>query len=191
MSFAAHEIAVNPDVQAKLFAEINETQADLNGKTITYDILQKMKYLDQVVCETLRFWSAAPFLDRVCTKDFTLKYDDKSILVEKDTLIWFATGGFMKDPKYFPNPSKFDPERFSEENKHNINMDAYLPFGIGPRNCIGSRFALMEVKAVLYYMLLNFSFEISSKTRIPLELEKLPFGVRPEGGAWMALKPRN
>ena len=131
------------------------------------------------------------FLDRVCQKDYELKYDNKVINVKKGTMIWFATAGFMRDPKYYPNPTKFDPERFSEENKHNINMDAFLPFGVGPRNCIGSRFALMEVKAVIYYMLLNFSFEITSKTKIPMVLEKLSFAIRAEGGAWVGLKPRD
>ena len=126
----------------------------------------------------------------MCSKDFTLKFDDKVLEVKKDTMIWFAVAGFHQDPKYFPNPTKFDPERFNEKNSSKINKDAYLPFGIGPRNCIGSRFALMEVKAVLYYMLLNFSFDVSEKTSIPLVLEKLPFAVKPKGGVWVGLKPR-
>ena len=149
-----------------------------------------MKYLDQVICETLRLYPPAPFLDRVCLKDYDLKYDDKVIKITKGTMIWFPAAGFHHDPQYFPNPKKFDPERFSEENKANINMDAYMPFGTGPRNCIGSRFALMEVKAVLYYMLLNFSFEVCKKTKIPLELQKISFGVRAEGGIWVGLTPR-
>ena len=140
MSFAAHEIAANPDVQAKLLAEINQVQADLNGETIFYDKLQSMKYLDQVICEVLRKYSPAPFLDRVCSKDYELKFDNKSILIEKGTMVYFAVAGLHQDPKYFPNPTMFDPERFSEENKSCIDMDAYLPFGVGPRNCIGSRY---------------------------------------------------
>lgn len=139
MSFLAHEIAANPEVQDKLMSEINEVQAELDGKTITYDVLQKMKYLDQVICETLRMYPAAPFIDRVCLKDYDLKYDDKVAHIKKGTMMWFPVAGLHQDPKYFPNPKKFDPERFSEENKANINMDAYLPFGLGPRNCIGSR----------------------------------------------------
>ena len=134
-------------------------------------------------------WVSA-FLDRVCQKDYELKYDNKVITIKKGTMIWFATVGFMRDPKYFPNPTKFDPERFSEENKAKINMNAYLPFGIGPRNCIGSRFALVEVKTMLYYMLLNFTLEATEKTRIPLVLEKLQFADKIKDGVWVKLKPR-
>lgn len=135
-------------------------------------------------------WVIAPFINRICSKDYTLKYDDKVINIKKDTMIWIPVIALHKDAKYFPNPEKFDPERFSEENRANINMDAYMPFGLGPRNCIGSRFALMEVKTMIYYMLLNFSFEITSKTRIPLELEKVPFSIKVKDGVWVGLKPR-
>ena len=95
------------------------------------------------------------------------------------------------DPQYFPDPEKFDPERFSDENRDKIDPDTYIPFGVGPRNCIGSRFALMELKTILFYLLLNFTFDITDKTQIPLRLEKNPFGLKTEKGAWMALTPRN
>ncbi|KXJ83959.1 hypothetical protein RP20_CCG022305 [Aedes albopictus] len=76
------------------------------------------------------------------------------------------------------------------QNRRDINPDTYLPFGIGPRNCIGSRFALMEMKAVLYYLLLNFSFEVTEKTQIPLKMAKTPSRIAAEKGIWIALKPR-
>jgi cytochrome P450 family 9 len=94
------------------------------------------------------------------------------------------------DPVYFPEPEKFDPERFSEENKHNIQEYTYMPFGVGPRNCIGSRFALMEVKSIFYYMLLNFKIVKTEKTPVPLEFVKVPVGLKVEKGIWVALEPR-
>lgn len=97
---------------------------------------------------------------------------------------------FHHDPEYFPNPDKFDPERFNEENRKNIDPDTYMPFGIGPRNCIGSRFALMEVKAIFYNLLQFFSFEVTEKTKIPFEYEKTIFAMKPDG-YWVGLKPRN
>lgn len=99
--------------------------------------------------------------------------------------------GYHRDPNYFPDPLKFDPERFNEENRGNIDPDTYLPFGIGPRNCIGSRFALMEVKTIFYYLLLNFTFEVTEKTQIPLKYAKNPVGIQAEKGIWLALKPRD
>lgn len=98
---------------------------------------------------------------------------------------------FHRDPKYFPNPGKFDPDRFSEENRDKIDPDTYLPFGVGPRNCIGSRFALMELKTIMYHLLLKFTFEANEKTQIPLQLAKIAFGIRPENGIWVSLKPRS
>jgi cytochrome P450 family 9 len=97
---------------------------------------------------------------------------------------------YHHDPNYFPEPEKFIPERFSEDNKGNIDPDTYLPFGIGPRNCIGSRFALMEVKTIFYYLLRNFSFEVTAKTQLPLQLAKSPMGLKSEKGIWIGLKAR-
>jgi cytochrome P450 family 9 len=98
---------------------------------------------------------------------------------------------FHHDEKYFPDPQKFDPERFNEENRKKINPDAYMPFGSGPRNCIGSRFALMEMKAIIYYLLLNFSFEVTAKTDIPFKYENTAFAGKAANGIWIGLKPRN
>uniref|UniRef100_A0A182K775 Cytochrome P450 n=1 Tax=Anopheles christyi TaxID=43041 RepID=A0A182K775_9DIPT len=101
-----------------------------------------------------------------------------------------ASKGLHHDPQYYPNPSKFDPERFSEENREKINPSTYLPFGIGPRNCIGSRFALMEVKAIVYYMLREFSFERTPNTQVPLRLAKGFAGMRSEKGVFVEFRPR-
>lgn len=98
--------------------------------------------------------------------------------------------GFHLDEKYFPDPERFDPERFSDENKHSIQQGTYLPFGNGPRNCIGSRFALMQIKAILYNLLLNFSFEPNGKSQIPLKLKKSSFNMGAEKGVHLELRPR-
>lgn len=131
MAFIAYELVANPDVQEKLIKEVDETFQKLEGKDLTYEELQKMKYMDQVISEVLRMWPAAPVTDRLCVKDFTLEYDGKSIHIEKGISFMIPIIGFHKDEKYFPNPNKFDPDRFSDENKHNIDLNTYLPFGIG------------------------------------------------------------
>jgi len=94
-----------------------------------------------------------------------------------------------RDPKYYPNPKKFDPERFSDENKDSINSAAYFPFGLGPRNCIGSRFALMESKAIIFYMLSAFRIEKSPKTQDPIKLRSDSFNMKAEKGFWVNLSP--
>lgn len=133
MSFMAYELVRNPDIQKKLQEEVDEVNAELNGKAITYEVLQKMKYMDQVVSETFRLWPAAPIIDRTCSKDFNLEYDGKQLHFEKGRNFYLPIFGIHHDEKYFPNPEAFIPDRFSEENKDNINRDAYMPFGVGPR----------------------------------------------------------
>ncbi|XP_055589834.1 probable cytochrome P450 9f2 [Uranotaenia lowii] len=191
LTFLAYELTLNPEIQDKLYEEIVETHESLGGKSLTYDALHKMKYMDMVISESLRLWSPVPAVDRLCVKDYTL--DDGEGLkftIEKGTGVWFPVHGLHRDPKYYPNPEKFIPERFSEENHANINLGAYLPFGVGPRNCIGSRFALMEVKAIVYYMLKEFSFNRTNQTQVPLTLVKGFAGMSPEKGVHVEFRPR-
>jgi cytochrome P450 family 9 len=190
LTFAAYELAVNPDVQTKLHEEIMATHADLGGKTLTYEALQKMKYLDMVISEALRKWPPAPLTDRLCVKDYHLKCDDYDFTIEKGNFCWIPVYPLHHDAKYWPNPEKFDPERFSDDNKANINAGAYLPFGVGPRNCIGSRFALMESKAVFYYILLNFSLVVTTETQVPVKIAKGMAGLAAEKGVHLQMKPR-
>ncbi|XP_031624487.1 uncharacterized protein LOC116341517 [Contarinia nasturtii] len=191
LTFTSHELVANPEIQQKLYEEIRDVNDQLDGKRINYDILQKMKYLDQFICETLRKWPPAIQVDRVCVKDYTFDNGEGlKFKVEKGTAFLFPIFGIQHDPNYFPEPEKFDPERFSDENKNSIQPGTYIPFGIGPRNCIGSRFALMEVKAILYYLLLNFSFVANEKTENPLELKKIPFSLSLKNGMHLELKPR-
>uniref|UniRef100_A0A1B0DEZ0 Uncharacterized protein n=1 Tax=Phlebotomus papatasi TaxID=29031 RepID=A0A1B0DEZ0_PHLPP len=191
MCFTAHELAVNPEVQKKLLLEVDATRESLGGKPLTYEALQKMTYLDMVISESLRYWPPGVATDRKCVKPYRIKTDEISCDVKVGEAILIPIVSLHHDPKYFPNPSRFDPERFSEENKHKINPFAYLPFGVGPRNCIGSRFALMETKAIIYYILTKFTFEVSEKTQVPLKLAKAGFALKPQKGFWVDLKPRN
>ncbi|XP_065093166.1 cytochrome P450 9e2-like [Ochlerotatus camptorhynchus] len=191
ITFLIHDLVVNQDVQQRLYEEIKSTNESLNGKLLNYDTLQKMTYMDMVVSESMRLRPAAALLDRLCVRDYVL--DDGQGLkftINKGTAVWIPTQGIHLDPKYYPNPEKFDPERFSDENKATIDPMTYLPFGAGPRNCIGSRFALMEMKAIIYYLLLHFSFEQNSKTPIPLKLRKGFTIVAPESEVSIDLKAR-
>lgn len=83
---------------------------------------------------------------------------------------------------------KFDPERFSAERKGEINPSTYLPFGAGPRACIASRFALMQLKATTFYLLQNFRIETGPNTQIPLKLKATAGSLEPEKGFLLHLK---
>lgn len=138
ISFVAQELMENPDIQAKLVQEIDEVAEQLEGKPLTYEALQKMKYLDMVVAESLRKWPPSFVIERQCTKPYTVvENDGREVHIPKDEVVYVPVTGIHHDPEYYPNPEKFDPERFSDENKANIQSFTYLPFGSGPRNCIG------------------------------------------------------
>ncbi|XP_059058018.1 uncharacterized protein LOC131851527 [Achroia grisella] len=194
MSFALHELALNPEIQDKLVQEIKENEIR-NGGKFDYKSIQNMPYMDMVVSEVLRLWPPLVRLDRICTKDYNLgKPNSKATedyILRKGEAILIPTFSFHRDPELFPNPLKFDPERFSEENKDKIQPLSYMPFGLGPRNCIGSRFALCEVKVMLYQLLQHMEVSPCEKTCVSSQLATDTFNLRIKGGHWVRLKIRS
>ncbi|XP_073817821.1 probable cytochrome P450 9f2 [Musca autumnalis] len=192
MSFAAHELMENPHVQQKLYEEIQEIDRDLHGKPVSYELLQKMQYLDMVVSEVLRKWPVPLITDRTCTKDFEYvsPEDGERIVIKKGDKLRISMCGIQRDPSNYENPDEFNPERFNMENKLKIETGIYLPFGLGPRNCIGNRFALLEVKAFLYYLLRDYRLDVSTRTCLPLRLDPANLQLLPKGGFWLKCVPR-
>ncbi|XP_063618696.1 probable cytochrome P450 9f2 [Cydia splendana] len=193
MSFLLYELAVNPDCQERLFREIQENE-EKNGK-IDYNSVQHMTYLDMVISEVLRKWPGSISQTRVCVKDYNLgKPNDKAtkdVILRKGEAVQIPMWAYHRDPKYFPDPEKFDPERFSVENKHKIDPVAYMPFGLGPRNCIASRFALCEIKVMAYQLLLHMEVTPCEKTIIPITLSaQNGFRMSVTGGNWVRFRPR-
>lgn len=91
--------------------------------------------------ESLRKWTPGAFVDRRCVKRFVippLQPNERPVEIEPGEIVGIPIHAIHMDEKYFPQPQKFDPERFSDDNKHNIKPGTYMPFGIGPRNCIGT-----------------------------------------------------
>ncbi|KAF2881549.1 hypothetical protein ILUMI_24625 [Ignelater luminosus] len=192
MCFAVYELAVNPDVQQKLREEVDETLKNCNG-SLTYEALLKMKYMDMVISETLRKWPSAIASDRICNKPYTIepiRDGEKAVHLEKGDIVWLPTYCLHRDKQFYPDPDRFDPERFSDENKGNIYPYSYIPFGSGPRSCIGNRFALLEAKTILFYILSKFEITVVDKSPVPLKLAKAQFNLTAEGGFWFGLRQR-
>lgn len=137
LTFAAYELMINPDIQQRLYKEICETNERLDGKHISYEELQRLKYLDQVVCELLRKWTPGVQAERLCVKNYQYESDGKQFVIEKGMSIFIPIYALHHDERYFAEPEKFDPDRFNDVNKVNITPGSYVPFGMGPRNCIG------------------------------------------------------
>ncbi|XP_043666188.1 cytochrome P450 9e2-like [Vespula pensylvanica] len=189
MCFLAHEIAVNNEVQIKLREEIDQSLKITNGQP-TYDVIMNLKYLDAVINETLRLYPLTSFVDRYCSKSLELPPaipGGKSFTLKPGTSVWFLPYSIHRDPKYFPNPEKFDPNRFIDGN---IDPLVYFPFGIGPRICIGNRYALMICKVVFFHLLARCELEICSKTSIPIKFSKKSMVMTAENGFWLKINAR-
>lgn len=192
LSTMAYELATNPDVQRRVHAECAETRSRLAaGNDLPYDELQRMQYLDQVVTELLRLWPPALFSERMCVKPYAYDDGDLQFQMPAGQSVWIPIWSVQRDERYWgADAGRFDPNRFGADRKGDLVPGAYLPFGLGPRNCIASRFALMEMKAAVYKMVLKFEFVPCERTQIPLKLAKNPGGFKTERGIHLTLKVR-
>ena len=110
-----------------------------------------------VVLETLRKWSAVHVTMRHCTKDNIMNFDgDKKITFKRGDTIYIPIRMIHHDPQFFENPFEFDPYRFSDENKHKINPAVFIPFGGGPRLCIGMKMLVIKVKLAFFNILRKY-----------------------------------
>ena len=191
MSFAAHEIAVNSEVQTRLQEEIDAALYESKGEP-SYDVINGMKYLDAVFSESIRKYSLVPMLDRVCTKSFQLPPtlpNTKPFVVQPGMAVWIPAHAIQRDPDYFEEPEKFNPDRFLSGGSANIKS-TFLSFGIGPRQCIGNRFAILEAKVILFHLLARCNLKICSKTSVPLKMSKISFGLAAADGYWIEIEER-
>ncbi|KAK7793191.1 hypothetical protein R5R35_012834 [Gryllus longicercus] len=170
--FSLYHLAMKSEVQNKLRHEIQEAVEANDGK-LSYEVIHSLRYLDMVVSETLRLYPTMPILDRTCTKPFQIP--GTNFVVDKGVHIFTSLLGIQRDPDLYPDPENFNPERFSEENKRNRHKFAYMPFGEGPRICIGKRMALMVAKNAISRILLNYEVLPSKHTPSKLEFDVRTF----------------
>lgn len=165
LTFLSYNLATNPQVMKKLQEEVDATFP--NKAPIQYQELMQMEYLDCVINESLRLFPIASRLERVAKASVEIN----GFVIPKGMVVMVPTWPMHRDPEIWPEPEKFKPERFSKENKETIDPYSYMPFGAGPRNCIGMRFALVVMKLAIVEILQRYSFSVCKETEIPFELD--------------------
>ncbi|KAI8115368.1 Cytochrome P450 4d2 [Lucilia cuprina] len=182
ISFALYLISRHPEVQQKIFEEIVEVIGSDKERPVTLRDLGELKYLECVIKESLRLYPPVPLIGRYFTEDVVIR--GKKIPAGTNYTVGIYIT--LRDPLYFPDPDAFKPERFLDESINKINPYAYIPFSAGPRNCIGQKFAILEMKSTISKILRHFEL-------LPLGPEVRPMMnliLRSANGNHMGLKPR-
>ncbi|CAH1645291.1 unnamed protein product [Spodoptera littoralis] len=186
-----HELALRPDIAEKLYQEIRTKQEKFGD--LNYECIMELKYMDCVLNEATRKWSVAVVMDRVCTESYVLPPPRKNgtpYLVQPGDVVYNVVNSIHMDETYHPSPDTFDPDRFSDANKYNINSFTHMPFGMGPRSCLGMRYSMLKMKVLLCHIILNYKIVRCKRTSDPLRLQPLDFSVRAIGDTYVQFQRR-
>ncbi|GAB0089201.1 Cytochrome P450 [Sergentomyia squamirostris] len=190
LKFLLYELAKNKEVQEKLRREIRET-LERHGE-ITYDIASEMPYLEQVMCESLRLHPPGYNMTKICTEscEVNLTETEKRI-IEKGHTVIIPIYSFQRDPRYHDDPDKFIPERFAAEKggvKAHKDQGTFMSFGVGPRSCLGMRFAQTQLKAAVISIIRNFEVTVDPKTPKNFVYDPNEMFFYILGGIWLQYK---
>ncbi|VEN59018.1 unnamed protein product [Callosobruchus maculatus] len=165
LTFVLTVLGVLQDVQQKVYEEMIDA---IGPDEIVCPLhLRKLHYTERVIKETLRMFSIATFFSRHVTEDLDLG----DLVIPKGANVGFAVSRMHSNEAYWPDPTKFDPDRFLPENAAKRHPFAYLPFSAGPRNCIGWRYAMMSMKTILANIVRNVRIFSEYKSLEEIELK--------------------
>jgi len=173
LAFTLWLLATHPQIQDKCQEELDQIFDEDQDRSITSQDLASMKYLDSCIKESLRLYQSVPIISRQLGEDIEIG----GHIIPAYTNIILVKFLLHRDPEIFPNPDKFDPERFNIKNVQARSAYSYVPFSAGPRNCIGQKFAMMEEKVVLSSILRKYRLRSSM--------------IQPEVSIKVILRPKN
>lgn len=187
LTFWFYCMGKNPDVQERMREEVLQAY-EKQGDHLSMETLTNLSYTNQVISETLRLY---PPLMTFTTRSAEEDWRYGKYLIKKGTSVMVPLYQLHHDPQYWVEPEKFDPDRFSPENKHLINPIAYQPFGIGPRVCIGQRLSLLELASVSTQVLRHFRISLGPSQKPHLELCTYAIMLAPKDNLWIKLEKLN
>ncbi|XP_078609010.1 cytochrome P450 3A21-like [Branchiostoma floridae x Branchiostoma japonicum] len=176
MAFALYNFALNQEEQDRAREEVNKIMEDRD--LVDYEAVHEMSYLEMCCMETLRLYPPAPNIGRVVSEEVKVQW----LTIPKDMFVLVDVLAIHYDPERWSEPNKFIPGRFTKEAREKRDPYNWLPFGAGPRNCIGMRLAMMELKVGLAKILMKYRFMTAPDTDIPLKMKKTNQFPLPENG---------
>lgn len=194
MSYFLYDLASNQDIQDRVLNEIDCVLKEYDGK-LTDEAVQKFNYMERAMYETLRMHSPVFTITKVCTKAYELpsQYADKTgkrftMPVGMSAII--PVHAIHYDPEIYPDPYRYDPDRFLDENRKNRHRYAFLSFGEGPRICLGMKFGLTQSKIGIATLLTKYRVKPSDKQELPLEISRKSFLLAAKNGIWVRFVER-
>ncbi|KAL3284475.1 hypothetical protein HHI36_018636 [Cryptolaemus montrouzieri] len=182
-AFSLYFLAKHQDVQAKVFKEQSNIFED-DSRLPNMQDLNEMKYLEQCIKETMRLCPSVPIVSRVLNEDVNLG----EYTLPSGTNIFISPFVTHRMEYLYPEPLKYNPDRFSSENSSKIHPYGYIPFSSGPRNCIGYKFALLEIKCAISSIIRNYQIRlVRGKEELNLSYR---ITLRAKNGIWIKFMKR-
>ncbi|KAJ0173566.1 hypothetical protein K1T71_010715 [Dendrolimus kikuchii] len=182
--FAAYLLAANPQIQKKAREEIFRVLARHDGE-FSFEAQNEMIYMNMVIDESMRMYPSMRAIFRRCNKEYQLP---TGLVIEKGTMVFIPANAIHMDPDLYPDPEKFEPERFSSENKTKMHPCQWIPFGEGPKKCLGIRQGYIQTKMALVKILLKYELLLDERMTVPIKIKASSLVCAAEGGIWLKLR---
>lgn len=174
-------LSLHTDVARRVQAEVDEV---LQGRAPTYEDLEKLRYVHQVIDETLRLYPPAWLLSRTALQDDVLS----GYRIPAGSTVLLCPYVVHRHPSYWENPLGFDPDRFQPRQVEARHRHVYFPFGTGPHLCIGNRMSLMEAQLVVAMVAQRYRLDLLVDQHV---VPHPQISLKPEGPLWMTLHRRS
>jgi cytochrome P450 len=171
LSWMCYLLSEHPEIQEKCFQEVNQ---QIGNSRPSADDAERLPFINQVILETMRIFPPGPNLPREAVSDDEFE----GLQIKKGLQVEICSYGIHKNKKYWNQPESFDPSRFETEKREKIPEGAYIPFGLGPRKCIGENLAMLELRLMAAMLIRSYRFK------------KVP-GFSPKEQTTITLKPRD